>query len=161
MNILEKIFGKKEKILTKQDLERFTGEVKGSEDAKELIKEYLKRLNKTIVEEIKIDMGKWHSYIIRTKEKGYLVVYKRAWLFNYGKIFNRPEKEGTGLNLLIAKYCKCNGIDELIIVFPDSSIYTFNINELIDYATINNTIRKEEDGFEAHIPVEKLKRMVV
>jgi hypothetical protein len=146
-----------EKIITFKDIQKGTSDIANSTEAVDYVSHMMELRGIKIIDKIKVDAGTWKSYILYTPEGGYLVTFKINWLYSYGKIFNQPEPEGTGLNLHMAKYCQVNGVQTLLIVRGDRKIYSIDINELIEYATTHNTIRQEKESFEAHIPINLLK----
>lgn len=146
-----------EKTIDFKDIQTAISEIKGSTDAVERVIDVLEMKGHKVRERIKIDAGTWRAYVVYTDLNGYLVTFKRNWLWNFGKMFNRPEKEGTGLNMHLARYCQLNNIKTLLIVRGDGMIYSVGIDDLYEYAVTHNTIREEKSSFEAHIPTTLLK----
>jgi len=149
------------RCLTKADIKSLVGDVKNSEQAKDHIKKYLEVMDELILDIYKIDMGRWKCFVFnRYRQDGALIVYKRNWLNNYRKIFKRPETEsmqGTGLSLLLLKFCIQNDIADIFIARDSGKIYGIGAGEVMQFATLNNTLLENEGEWEAHVPVSMLK----
>lgn len=139
------------------DIKKSVGTISSSAEAVERVIQLFKMHNTQIIRKVKVDAGTWNCYILYTPNGNYIVKFSSAWLWNFSKIYNRPETQGAGLNFHLAKYCQSNGINTLLIVREDGIIYSCSINSFVDFVVTHNTIREEKGNFEAHIPTTLLK----
>lgn len=137
-------------------IEREMSKVKGSRDARNHIASYLQNMGIKIKTEAKINAKTWHSYILYTEPLNMLITYKGRWLTNFGKMFNLGDKEGTGLNQILAQFAIDNFVDVLVIVTPDKTTYHVNIKDLVEFAGEHNTGRQFRGMTELHIPIDML-----
>jgi len=79
-------------------------------------------------------------YLICKTDKGnFLVMYKRDFFHNFGKIFRDQGASGMGesVNVESLKYCIQTDIDNLMFIYPDGKIYRISVEEFL-----NNSYRR-------------------
>jgi len=104
-------------------------------------------------------VNKKRHYILTTDGgSAYYILYKRAFFFSFGKVFNK-EGVGESINESFINLAITRNITSFLVVYENGHVYMVTPKAWDDYATINNTIRETDSGERTFsIPVNMLRR---
>ena len=101
-----------------------------------------------------------------TKDKTYLILYKRDFFNSFGKIFSKEGESGVGetVNLDDLKTCviKCHSLEleltDLVFVYESGKIYTISLNDFMEYSHKRET--DAENKAVISVSIKHLKKFV-
>lgn len=128
-------------------------------DAALYVENILRRSGREILQARSLNKGR-HG-LIQTDFEIYYILFKRKKFMTYGRQFNGESGMGESINLdWLNNLIKSEKVDEILVVYPEGSIYYIDKLEWREYVQSKDTVRMTQSQGEVttSIPMTLLKR---